>query len=190
MTINELNDRIDRLDFPYDPEDYHTVELTDAKDEPFNTKRLSYNTLFKFIPVPFTGNRDELSSFIGACNRTFSLIPPEDGGTRAIVLQYIHTQIQGSAKTVISNRKFNTWEELKEFLRAMYADKKHFTQILKEMTTLQQFPNETVADYSCRIESCLKRAVKAAAQSCSKTDNLEGRIELLEEIASNRLIYY
>lgn len=142
--------------------------------------------LIKFIK-PFDGNRDELCSFIADCNKAFSLASMKQ---RLILLDYIQTQISGKAKAACVNRKFVTWDELKEFLKTMYQDVKHYSQLLCELTNLRQYSSEQVSQFSLRVETCLKKCINSIQQNSNNTKTLTGKLEMLQEIAINRFIYF
>ncbi|KAK9702259.1 hypothetical protein QE152_g30060 [Popillia japonica] len=72
----------------------------------------------------------------------------------------------------------------------MHEDKKHYAQIINELTSLQQHSRETIQQYSIRIESTLKRSVNAVQQNCIVSTDLNGQISILNQIALNRLVYY
>lgn len=144
------------------------------------------STLFKFIH-PFDGNRDELTAFLTDCNHAFRLAAEPQ---KHLLLSFIQTQIRGKAKTACTNRTFQHWDDLKEFLKTMYQDRKHYAQIINELTGLQQNCKETIQSYSIRIESTLKRAINAVQQNCNIPNDLNGQIAMLNQIALNRIVYY
>lgn len=162
------------------------VSITNNHETINHKNTISIESLFKFISV-FDGNREDLSSFLSDCNRGFRIASPHQS---EILLDYVHTRIKGKAKTAISNRIFDTWEDLKDFLKTMYQDKKHYAQILNELTSLQQLPREGIQQFSFRIESILKRSINAVQSNNGNPDDLSGQISMINQIALNRLVYY
>lgn len=151
-----------------------------------NDETIPISTLFKFIH-PFDGNREELTAFLTDCNHAFKLATQTQ---KHLLLTFIQTQIRGKAKTACTNRTFQQWDDLKEFLKSMYQDRKHYAQIINELTGLQQSYKETIQSYSIRIESTLKRAINAVQQNCNTPNDLNGQIAMLNQIALNRIVYY
>ncbi|KAK5638997.1 hypothetical protein RI129_013292 [Pyrocoelia pectoralis] len=107
----------------------------------------------------------------------------------SILFKFIHP-FSGKAKIACTNRKFSSWLNLKDFLKTMYQDKKHYAQIINDLTSIQQFPRETVQQFTIRIESTLKRAISAVQQNTENQTDLSGQIIMLNQIALNRLVYY
>lgn len=150
---------------------------------------LPINFLIKFIRK-FDGNREELNSFLADCKRAFDLATDRQ---KLILLDYVLTQLSGKAKTACVNRSFPEWKDLKDYLKTMYADTKHKAQLLCELTTLKQNADESLSTFTCRTETCLKRTINSITQDSDvKVDPkiLEGKLEMLQEIALNRFTYF
>lgn len=123
--------------------------------------KLSLSELFKFIS-PFDGNRDELASFLANCDAAFEIAHDSQLG---ILLRFVITQIQGKAKAAICNRDFKDWRELSDFLKLLYHDRKHYAQLLCELTNIQQKQNENIHQFIERVETLLKRVTTAIKQN-------------------------
>ncbi len=124
------------------------------------------------------------------CNRAFDLATVKQ---RQILLDYVSTQISGKAKAACVNRSFPEWKDLKAYLKTMYADTKHKAQLLCELTTLKQALGENLSAFTCRMEACLKRTINSMTQDVDSTIDpkiLEGKLEMLQEIALNRFTYF
>ena len=85
---------------------------------------------------------------------------------------------------------FLNWDDLKNFLKDLYQDSKHHSQLIYELINCKQAPNEPVNKFTCRIESALKRCINSTNSSTSDQIKLAGKIEMLQEIALNRLVYF
>lgn len=158
-------------------------DFEDALDE------LPITFLIKFIKK-FDGNREELSSFLADCGRAFDLATTRQ---KQILLDYVITQISGKAKAACVNRSFLEWKDLKAYLRTMYADTKHKSQLLCELTTLRQTADESLSNFTCRMEACLKRTINSlTSDNDPKLDPsvLDGKLQMLQEIALNRFTYF
>lgn len=165
--------------------------IKSEKSEKSNNSKSKEETLpitflIKFIK-PFDGSRDELSSFISDCNKAFSLASIKQ---KLVLLDYIQTQISGKAKAACVNRRFLTWDELKDFLKTMYQDVKHYSQLLCDLTNLRQYPSEQVSQFVYRVETCLKKCINSIQQNSTNAITLAGKLEMLQEIAINRFTYF
>lgn len=152
-------------------------------------EELPMTFLIKFIKK-FDGNREELNSFLADCNKAFQLASVKQ---KLVLLDYVSTQISGKAKAACVNRSFPEWKDLKAYLKTMYADTKHKAQLLCELTTLKQAQGENLSAFTCRMEACLKRTINSLTQDVDSTINpkiLEGKLEMLQEIALNRFTYF
>lgn len=167
------------------------VEVEDEFSDP--TEELPMTFLIKFIKR-FDGNREELNSFLADCNRGFEQATAKQ---KLILLDYVIIiglwQISGKAKAACVNRSFKNWKDLKTYLKTMYADTKHKAQLLCELTTLKQSQGENLSAFTCRMEACLKRTINSMTQDVDltiDTKTLEGKLEMLQEIALNRFTYF
>lgn len=158
-------------------------EQPDPQDQ--TVPLLSMTELFKFIPS-FDGNRDDLSSFITKVGSAFSISIPNQ---RLILLKYVLNQISGKAGALVTNRKFENWRDLRDFLLLHYQDTKHRAQLLCELTNLQQKSNETVSIFAQRIETLLKRLTASISQDSPNT-LLDGQLFLMNEIAISRFVHF
>lgn len=164
-------------------------ELDEVSEFHETTNELPITFLIKFISK-FDGNPEELTSFLADCNRAFDLASEKQ---KLVLLEYVIAQISGKAKSACVNRTFQEWKDPKAYLKTMYADTKHKTQLLCELTTLRQSSEETLSNFTCRMEACLKRTINSlTSESDSKSDPLilDGKLQMLQEIALNRFTYF
>lgn len=167
------------------------LSIHDEDEEEFldTIDELPITFLIKFIKK-FDGDREELNSFLADCNRAFHLASTKQ---KQILLDYVITQISGKAKAACVNRTFAEWKDLKVYLKTMYADTKHKAQLLCELTTLKQSFTETLSQFTYRLETCLKRTINSMTQDVDLNLDpriLEGKLEMLQEIALNRFTYF
>lgn len=147
---------------------------------------VSFNLLFKFIKS-FDGNREQLSPFITNCNRAFSIALDSQ---KPILLDYVQSQLTGKAEAACVNRTFDTWESLSNYLKLMYADKKHQSHLLIDLINCKQQPSEIITDYVQRIETCLKRILASIQSNCQKSSELEGRLAAMHDLALQIFVLY
>lgn len=72
----------------------------------------------------------------------------------------------------------------------MAKDTKHYSQLLCELTNLRQEQNEIIYSFICRVQTCLRRTNDAIRQKDTDSPYLDGKLEMLQEIALIRFIYF
>lgn len=87
-----------------------------------------------------------------------------------------------------SLKTFDTWPELKSFLKATFGEKKHSCHLLSDLQSCKQASSETVTQFSLRIESCLTRIQADIHYSCSDKTQLVGRVAAMEDLALHTFI--
>jgi hypothetical protein len=73
------------------------------------------------LVAPFKGERREVLAFIANVDRAFEVIDPRNEST---LFTFVLTQISGEPRTAIAHRNLENWEELKEFLKNTYTEKR------------------------------------------------------------------
>lgn len=140
---------------------------------------VSTDTLLRFIKT-YDGNRDDLSSWIANCDRAYNLASEEQ---KTILFAFIQNQLTDRAQSTCSNSIFDSWPDLKNFLKSRFGNKKHQTHLLLDLQNCKQSNNETVTQYIQRIETCLKRLLTCIKQSSTNETLLPGQIESTNQLA-------
>lgn len=141
--------------------------------------RVSIDTLLRFIDS-YDGNRDDLSAWLTNCDRAFQIASQDQ---EQILFAFIQNKLTDRAQSVCSNTTFDNWEDLKEFLKSRFGNRKHETHLLFELQNCKQLYSETISQYISRIESCLKRLLMSIKQSCNDPKLLPGEIENTNRLA-------
>lgn len=139
---------------------------------------LKIDTLIKFIDT-YDGNRDNLSAWLTNCDRAFDLA---DDDQKSILFAFVQNKLTDRAQSVCSNTVFNNWEDLKEFLKLRFGNRKHQTHLLFELQNCKQ-TNENITQYISKIETCLKRLLSCVTQNCDNEDLLPGQLENINQLA-------
>ncbi|CAG9137916.1 unnamed protein product, partial [Plutella xylostella] len=105
-----------------------------------------------------------------------------------VLCKYILSQLEGKAQVTCSLKTFESWNELKPFLKSAFGEKKDSTHLLLDMTSCRQFSNEDVTKYSLRIESILTRMQAESHYTCKDDKEIVGRIASNEELALKTFI--
>lgn len=157
-----------------------------SKDEEHKLSKMSeidLNILIKFIGT-FDGSRDKLTPFINNCRNAISLASPSQTD---ILLKYILSRLEGKAETACAVKEFSKWNQLEDFLKAQFGDIKHYAYLLSDLQECKQGRNETVSQYSLRVESCLAKLLTEINISIPtrKKDELAGRVAAMQDLALN-----
>lgn len=155
-----------------------------SNDIQSNHNVLNIGTLLKFINS-YDGNPDDLSSYLTNCDRAFSLAQEDQ---KPVIFAYIQNKLTDKAQYTCANTVFGEWKDLKEFLKTRFGNRKHQTHLLLELQNCRQSPNETVAQYIFKIESCLKKLLSSIKQSCTNNALLAGQVESTNQLALHTFI--
>lgn len=145
---------------------------------------LDLNIILKFIK-PFDGSRDKLNSFIINCNNAIELA---NNFQEPILFKYILSQLQGKAETACSIKEFANWEQLKDFLKNQFSERKHYSHLLMELQEAKQGPNENVSQFCLRVETCLSQLLTEISLSNKKVKELPGRTAAMEDLALHHFV--
>lgn len=142
------------------------------------------NVLIKFIK-PFDGSRNKLTPFITNCSNAYSLASTDQ---KPILFRFIISQLQGRAETACSIKEFNNWDQLKDFLNTQFGERKCYAHLLTDLQECRQIINETVTQYSLRLETCLSQLLTEITLSNTKKSELVGKTSAMEEIALHTFV--
>lgn len=154
------------------------------KEKPKMTSSITLSVLTKFIK-PYNGDRELLPAFLTNCENAFSLASTDQ---QNVLCKYIVSQLEGKAQLACCLKKFSTWPEIKQFLKATFGEKKHSTHLLVDLQNCKQLPTEDVTQYSLRVESCLTRLQSDIHYSCDDDKELIGRLAAMEDLALNTFL--
>lgn len=150
------------------------MSLKSEKGEP-----VQIGTLFKFIKS-FDGSREKLNSFLTNCDNAISLA---SDAQKSILFKYILSQLEGKAETACSIKEFENWDQLSEFLKTQFGERKHYAHLLTDLQECRQLTNEAVNQYALRIETCLSKLLTEVTLSNKKKSELVGRTAAMEDLA-------
>lgn len=168
-----------------DPQNTNVTGVSST--DPNDTCTFSIDFLCKLIPHDFNGNRYEVGQFIANCNNANELASTAQ---KIPLLYYILAKISGRAKEQLACQTFANWDSLKEKLKDLYQDKKHYAQIMEELNNCKQNYNESVHDFFQRLEILNARALSAVKLNTQDQSLIKGKIQAIEEITLNRFIFH
>lgn len=145
---------------------------------------LELNVLLKFIKS-YDGSRETLNSFLVNCDNAFDLASEAQ---KPILFKYILSQLNGKAEIACSIKEFISWEQLKEFLKTQFSERKHYSHLLTDLQESKQGPQDTVSQYSLRVETYLSQLLTEISLSTTKAKELPGRTAAMEDLALHHFV--
>lgn len=142
---------------------------------------VTLSVLTKFIR-PYNGDRETLPAFLTNCENAISLATTEQ---QNVLIKYIVSQLEGKAQLACCLKNFESWSDIKSFLKTTFGEKKHSTHLLVDLQNCRQKADESVTQYSLQIESCLTRLQSDIHYSCVDKSELVGRLAAMEDLALN-----
>ncbi|XP_030766857.1 putative uncharacterized protein DDB_G0272516 [Sitophilus oryzae] len=152
-----------------------------------NTDPLSLDFICKLIPFGFSGDRNELGQFLANCNSANELASQNQ---KLPLLYFILSRISGTAKEQLTTQSFESWEILRQKLKDLYKERKHYVQLIEELNNCRQNSNESVDDFFQRLEVLYHRTISSAQQSYRNDAELPGKTQTIRELTLNRFIYH
>lgn len=160
------------------------MSKSDTKKEVIVEEEISLNVILKFIK-PFDGDRNRLTAFIRNCDSAISLASSEQ---EEVVCKYILSQLEGKAECACSIKEFDNWPCLKEFLKNQFGERKHYAHLLTDLQDCRQASQESVSQFSLRVETCLQKLLTEVTVSNTKKGELSGRIAAMEDLALHTFV--
>jgi hypothetical protein len=160
------------------PQFFSNPSFTQPRDE------VPLSILLKFIS-PYSGDTATLQTFIRNCQNAFDLA---SFNQHHILFAYICSQLRDKAELAVNNHNLSTWPQLKKFLIDTYSDKKHYGHLLLELQSRKQFNNESVTEFTQRIETCTTRLLQSARSMSEDDSEIKGRFATIDQIALQTFI--
>lgn len=147
---------------------------------------MDWNILIKFINK-YDGNREQLTAFISNCKSAINVASQTQQG---ILLKYIISQLEGKAQTACSIKEFETWQQLEDFLKSQFGERKHYAALLSDLQDCKQSNSETANQFALRVESCLSKLLTEINISIptKKKGELAGRVAAMQDLALHTFV--
>ena len=115
----------------------------------------------------FNGNNIPLSVFLEGCDEAKEMIAIEN---EANLTKLIRSRLTGEARKAIYGQVFATIEQLKDFIKAIYAPAKTVHQLLGEMGSEFQRDHESVISFANRIRDLGRRIMETQRVNTGNID--------------------
>lgn len=152
---------------------------TDPVSEIFPIK-----VLCDFIKT-YKGERDTLTAFLTNCQNALDLASKSQ---KDLLLKFIISKLEGKAQIACANRLYDSFDELKEFLKQNFGERKHYNHLLLDLQSCRQQTGETVAQFALKIEGCVAALLSEIHASDSFKKDLSGRVAMTEDLALHTFV--
>ncbi|KAF5276777.1 hypothetical protein FQR65_LT16185 [Abscondita terminalis] len=115
------------------------------------------STLFQWIDK-YDGSNHKLNEFIINTDAAFELATENQ---KVILLAYAKKQLTGRAKMIVSTKIISSWAQLKEFLIETFSPRQNIDELILESQTCKQLPNESIMDFTLRLDILDSKFIKA-----------------------------
>jgi len=128
-----------------------------------------------YIPVgealklitPFKGEKRDVLAFIANVNTAFEVTDPRNECT---LFKFVLTRISGEPRTAIAHKNLENWEELKEFLKNTYTEKRTLDYHANQLFSTKQNKTESVSEWIQRVQKLGSKFREAALQNCEQDE--------------------
>lgn len=134
-----------------------------------NRSFINLDTAVKLIKE-FDGNKKELiSEFVDTCDMAYDSVRAED---QELLFRIIRTKITGKARNLIKYRHFVDWDDMKDHLEEIFAEKRSVSHWQLELNSVKQNKGESVLSYSNKIEKYLSNLLDASTVGKTAEESL------------------
>ena len=117
--------------------------------------------------APFKGEKREVLAFIANVDTAFEVTDPKNEST---LFKFVLTRISGEPRTAIAHRNLENWEELIEFLKNTYTEKRTLDFHANQLFSTKQRKSENVSEWIQRVQRLGSRFREAALQDCEQEE--------------------
>jgi hypothetical protein len=130
------------------------------------------------LVTPFKDEKREVQAFIANVTTAFEVIDPRNEGT---LFKFVLTRIRGEPRSAIAHRNLENLEELKEFLKNTYTEKRTLDYHANQLFSTKQSKGESVSDWIQRVQKLGSKFREAALQDCEQ-DEKAGILTLADKL--------
>jgi len=121
------------------------------------------------LVAPFKCEKRDVLAFIANVDTAFEVIDPRNEGT---LFKLVLPRISGETRTAIAHRNLENREELKEFLKNMYAEKRTVDYHANQLFSTKQSKAESVSEWIQRVQKLGSKFREAALQDCEQDERV------------------
>lgn len=156
-----------------------------TKSEIVLSEQYPIQVLCNFIN-PYNGSRETLTAFLTNCQDALDLASDSQ---KRLLLKFIISKLEGKARIACSNKIFDNFESLREFLRQNFGETKHYSHLFFDLQSCKQRAGESVSEFSLRIDTCLTEMQTEIHNSNTSKKDLSGRIAMTEDLTIHSFMF-
>jgi hypothetical protein len=162
------------------PNLYPNLEAKVASPDSNTARMTEYISVGKVLKLvtPFKGEKRGVLAFIANVDTTFEVIDLRNEGT---LFKFLLTRISGEPKTVTVHRNLENLEELKEFLKNTYTEKKTLDYHANQLFSTKQSKAENVSEWIQRVQKLGSKFRDATLHDCEQ-DERAGILTLADKL--------
>lgn len=130
------------------------------------TEYISVIGALKLVSL-FNGNKKEILTFVSNVDTAFNCVRPEDKNR---LCQFILTKISGEPRTAIAHRNLESWDELKEFLKNTYIEKRTLDFHANQLFWARQHKSENISEWIQKIQTLGSKFRESALQDWTEEE--------------------
>lgn len=155
------------------------MSIDKIKNETKSIEMATYPIEFLTSFINSYDGSGELRKFIKNCDYAINIATKDQ---KTVLYKFILTRINGKADNIISCRQLDNWETCKEFLLENFSQTKTFSQFLLELQSCKQHTQESVLEYTQRMEKCYSNLTRAAKAEAKEDNELIGQQTLIKKL--------
>jgi hypothetical protein len=156
---------------------YPDLAEVEDPDSATMSNYISVSEALKLV-TPFRGEKRDVLAFIANVDTAFEVIDPRHEST---LYKFVLTRISGEPRTAITHRTLENWEDLKDFLKNTYTEKRTLDFHANQLFSTKQGKSETVAEWIQKVQKLGSKFREAALQDC-ESDEKAGILTLTDKL--------
>ena len=162
------------------PNLYPNVEAEAASSVSNTANMMEYISVGEALKLvtPFKGDKREVLTFIANVGTAFEVIDPRNEST---LFKFVLMRVSGEPRTAIAHRNLENWEELKEFFKTTYTEKRTLDYRANKLFSTKQSKVENVSEWIQRVQKLGSKFREAALQDW-EVDERAGILTLADKL--------
>jgi hypothetical protein len=115
------------------------------------------------LVTPFNGDKREVLAFTANVDTAFEVTHPRNTDT---IYKFVLMRISGEPRTAIAHRNLGKWEELKQFLKNTYIEKRALDYHANQLFSAKKSKSEAVSEWIQMIQKLGSKFREAALHGC------------------------
>jgi hypothetical protein len=157
--------------------DLEAEVVNSVSDTANMSEYISIGEALKLV-TPFRGEKRDVLAFIANVGTAFEVIDPRNEGT---LFKFVLMRISGEPRTAIAHRNLENWDDLKEFLKNTYTEKRTLDYHANQLFSTKQSKGESVSEWIQLVQKLGSKFREAALQDCEQ-DERAGILTLADKL--------